>query len=259
MLNYQICGSPNETPLCFLHGFMGSSVDWKPVAEALREQAFCLTVDLPGHGDSTDRSPPVYTMEGVSQALADVFEDAGVDRCSIVGYSMGGRVALYFSVHHPDRVRQLVLESVSPGLRSEEERAQRRAVDDRRATRIEDDLPSFLEEWYRQPLFSSLVQHDLVDGMVARRRQNDPDELARALRGLGPGNQPSLWERLADLHMPTLVLTGALDKKYLRVTKETASRLRDSHRVVVPNAGHNVHAERPQAYLAHLVQFLETT
>lgn len=238
---------------------MGSSADWAPVVEALHRDAFCLTVDLAGHGDSVDRPSHLYTMEGMSQALADVLDDAGVDRCSIVGYSMGGRVALYFSVHHPDRVCRLALESASPGLRTEEERAERRQVDEQRADCIEDDLSAFLEEWYRQPLFSSLARHDLVEEMVTRRRKNDSGELARVLRGVGPGNQPSLWERLDDLQMPTLVLTGSLDQKYRRVTKDTADRLPDSHRVVVPNAGHNVHAERPQAFLAHLVQFLETT
>lgn len=259
MLHYQTHGSPARPALCFLHGFMGSSADWQPVVQALAQDAYCLTVDLPGHGRSVDEPCHFYTMEGATQALADVLDDAGVERCTLVGYSMGGRVALYFSVYHAHRVRRLGLESASPGLRTDDERARRRAIDEERAHRIEDDLGAFLENWYQKSLFASLAQHDLVEEMVTRRKANDSSELARALRGLGPGHQPSLWGKLGELSMPTLVLTGTLDEKYQRVTEETVQRIPDARRVVVPRAGHNVHAERPQAFLSHLVQFLTNT
>jgi pimeloyl-ACP methyl ester carboxylesterase len=95
--------------------------------------------------------------------------------------------------------------------------------------------------------------------MVARRRENDPDELARAIRGMSPGRQAPLWDRLGDLSCPTLLLTGALDEKYRRITDDTSAALPNARRVVVPGAGHNVHAERPQAFVSHLVQFLQET
>jgi 2-succinyl-6-hydroxy-2,4-cyclohexadiene-1-carboxylate synthase len=216
-------------------------------------------VDLPGHGQSLDRPAHEYTMEGATQALADVLDDAGIDRCTVVGYSMGGRVALYFSIFHPGRVRRLVLESTSPGLRTEAERAERRSTDAARAHRIREDLEGFLKDWYRMPLFDSLGRHDLVDAMVARRAQNDPQELARALEGLGPGRQPSLWDKLDRVPGPALVMTGALDDKYDVITARTVERLSQACRVLVPEAGHNVHAERPQAYLSQLCRFLDHT
>jgi len=259
MLHYETQGPPHKPPLCFVHGFMGSSAEWQPIVDAMSEDAYCLTVDLPGHGQSLDRPSYVYTMEGVTQALADVLDEAGIDRCSLVGYSMGGRVALYFSLFHPSRVRRLVLESTSPGLQTEEKRADRRQVDEERAARIQDDLGAFLDDWYRMPLFASLARHGLVEEMVRTRRDNDPDELARALRGLSPGEQPSLWDRLSELTVPVLALTGALDDKYKVITERTAQRIVNAHRVVVSAAGHNVHAERPQAFLAQLVRFLDTT
>jgi 2-succinyl-6-hydroxy-2,4-cyclohexadiene-1-carboxylate synthase len=259
MLHYQTYGSPEKRALCFLHGFMGSTADWDPIVEALEADAYCLMVDLPGHGRSVDRPPHEYTMEGATQALADVLDEVGIDRCSLVGYSMGGRVALYFSVHHPSRVQRLVLESASPGLRTEEARGERRALDAERAARIQNDLPCFLHDWYRKPLFSSLEHHGLVESMIERRQDNDPGELARALKGLGPGTQPSLWEELETVRGPALVMTGALDEKYEDLTRETAQLLPDARRVLVPRAGHNVHAERPQAYLAELCRFLADT
>ncbi len=259
MLHYQTSGAPHQPPLCFLHGFMGSSEDWQPIVDGMNRDAYCLTVDLPGHGQSLDRPDHLYTMEGATQALADVLDDAGIARCSLVGYSMGGRVALYFSLFHPHRVQRVVLESTSPGLPSEEKRVERLRVDDKRAARIQDDLKAFLQEWYRMPLFASLARHGLVEEMVRTRQENDPDELARALRGLSPGEQPSLWDRLSDLTVPALVLTGDLDKKYRCITERTAQRIETARRVVVPDAGHNVHAERPQAFVAQLVQFLSST
>lgn len=230
-----------------------------PIVEALANEAYCVTVDLPGHGASVDRPAHEYTLEGTTQALADVFDEVGIECCSLIGYSMGGRVALYFSVYHASRVRRLVLESASPGLKTEEKRAHRREVDAERAERIRADLGTFLEDWYRQPLFESLGRHDLVEDMVARRKQNDPEELSRALTGLGPGRQPSLWGRLGDIQTPTLVMTGELDDKYDDITARMAQRMPNARRILVPEAGHNVHAERPQAYLAHLCNFLSHT
>jgi 2-succinyl-6-hydroxy-2,4-cyclohexadiene-1-carboxylate synthase len=156
-------------------------------------------------------------------------------------------------------VERLVLESASPGLRTEAERAERRDVDAERAARIEDDLEAFLTDWYRLPLFGSLARHDLVDEMVRTRSTNDPQELARALRGLSPGRQTPFWDRLDEIDCPTLVLTGALDDKYTAITKEVAARIEAARRVVIPEAGHNVHAERPAAFLTTLQQFLTDT
>jgi len=259
MLHYRTHGSPQKRALCFLHGFMGSTAEWAPIVEALETEAFCLMVDLPGHGRSVDRPSYEYTMEGATQALADVLDEVGVERSSMIGYSMGGRVALYFSIYHPSRVQRLVLESASPGLKTEEARAERRALDAERAARIQNDLCCFLEDWYRTSLFASLERHGLVETMVERRRDNDPEELARALTGLGPGRQPSLWGQLETVRASALVMTGALDDKYTAITRETARQLPAARHVLVPEAGHNVHAERPQAYLAELCRFLDDT
>lgn len=257
MLHYQTHGKRDGPVLCFLHRFMGSAADWTPIVEALGKSAYCVTIDLPEHGHSRKRPASEYSMEGATRAVADVLDAEGIEQCTLVGYSMGGRLALYFAGKHLDRVRRLALESASPGLCTEDERAQRRRLDAERAARIREDLTAFLEDWYRQPLFASLDCHGLVDEMVARRSANDPIELTRVLEGLGTGTKPSLWEQLSEVTVPTLVISGELDAKYDRITEQTADRLPTKRRVLVSKAGHNVHAERPQAYLAHLGRFLE--
>ncbi|MFB6279168.1 MAG: 2-succinyl-6-hydroxy-2,4-cyclohexadiene-1-carboxylate synthase [Salinibacter sp.] len=251
---------PSEAPtLCFLHGFMGASADWASVVEVLSDDVHCLTVDLPGHGRSLDRADDAYSVAGATEAVVDVLDAEEIPACTLVGYSMGGRVALSLALRHPERVERLVLESASPGLRAEAERAERRAVDAARADRIETDLDAFLADWYRQPLFASLARHELVDEMVRTRSENDSRELARALRGMSPGRQASFWDRLDTLDGPTLILAGALDDKYVAITDEAATRIDPARRVVIPEAGHNVHAERPSAFLDALGSFLADT
>ena len=245
----------------FLHGFMGSASDWDSIKIGLGGTYFSLAVDLPGHGSATGLAEGAYTMESAAHALIEVLDRRGVKQCAIVGYSMGGRLALYVALHFPERCRLLVLESASPGLATAQQRRARREVDEDRAARLErEDLDIFLKEWYRQPLFSSLARHEgLVEALIARRRTNDPQELARSLRGMGTGSQPSLWERLATLRVSTVALAGALDPKYVKIAEQMAE-LNGQIRVhVVPDAGHNVHLEQPHRYITLLHTSLNQT
>lgn len=229
------------------------------IVDRLAGSFHCLTMDLPGHGRSLDQPGGTYSVEGATDAVVETLDAKGVSSCTLVGYSMGGRVALSLALRAPHRVERLVLESASPGLRTATERAERRAVDAERADRIEEDLEAFLADWYRQPLFTSLSRHELVEEMVQTRSMNDPYELARALRGMSPGRQASFWDQLDEINCPTLILTGALDDKYMSITGEVAARIEPARRVVVSEAGHNVHAERPSAFRDVLEQFLSDT
>jgi 2-succinyl-6-hydroxy-2,4-cyclohexadiene-1-carboxylate synthase len=256
-LAYRTYGDDANPPLCFLHGFMGSSADWQPVVDDLTDGYFCIVIDLPGHGASTGRDAEAYTMDAAVRAVNGVLNAVECGPVGLLGYSMGGRVALRVALRSPDRVRRLVLESVSPGIADASARAERRRTDDERARKIEADLPGFLRQWYRMPLFASLGRHGLVESMVQQRANNDPAEIARALQGFSPGRQSPLWNDLSDLAMPTLLLTGALDPKYPDVTARSAERIPDARRVLVPDAGHNVHAERPAAYRQAVKDFLD--
>ena len=113
--------------LLFLHGFMGSGQDWAETVEAFPDYR-CILVDLPGHGLSAGCPPGLYPMPQAALALLAVLDGLGVEACVPVGYSMGGRLALYLALTHPDRCRAVVLESGSPGLASEREREGRREV-----------------------------------------------------------------------------------------------------------------------------------
>ena len=256
MLSATTVGTKSNPTVCFLHGFMGAATDWAAVMDDLSDRYFCVAVDLPGHGGSTEQESFRYSVTGAAAGVARVLHATGTSSCSLVGYSMGGRVALALALAAPERIRRLVLVSASPGLRTDEERARRRRTDADRARRIEADLRGFLADWYRMPLFDSLRHHGLVESMIDQRAGNDPAEIARALRGMSPGRQTSCWSDLSALSMPTLLLAGGLDDKYVGVTARMARRLPEAERAVIPGAGHNVHAERPRAYRTRVRSFL---
>jgi 2-succinyl-6-hydroxy-2,4-cyclohexadiene-1-carboxylate synthase len=152
----------------------------------------------------------------------------------------------------------MVMESGSPGIRSASEREERKKLDEEHAQVLEKgDFESFLHSWYSQPLFESLTRDSVrFQQLLLRRRDNDPFELATSLRWMGAGVQPSLWESLPQLGIPLLVLAGEYDGKYRSIADEIAARCRNARATVVPDAGHNVHAENPEAYTRGLLGFL---
>ncbi|HET6569259.1 MAG TPA: hypothetical protein VFG50_14925, partial [Rhodothermales bacterium] len=155
--------------------------------------------------------------------------------------------------------RRLVLESATPGLKHAADREARRGVDQAHAVRLEtQDFAGFVEDWYSQPVFASLTQRpELLTRVKDARRRNEPAELARALRGMGTGVQEPLWDRLDELHMPTLFIAGALDGKYVEVGARMDALSEHVRAAVMPNAGHTVHAEYPKAYADLVRDFLQ--
>lgn len=239
---------------------MGSAGDWRGVVDALDGGFRCVAVDLPGHGSSVGLPEKGYTVDGAARALTYVLDGLGIERAAVAGYSMGGRLALYLGLRHPERCAGLFLESASPGIEDAREREARREADEERARRLESgSFEEFLEDWYRQPLFASLSRHGgLVETLVEARRRNEPVELARSLRGMGAGSQPSLWKELAGLKVPALAVAGELDGKFVGVSRRAADLSPRIQSVVVPRAGHNVRIEAPEAYLELLKDFLSS-
>ena len=242
----------------FLHGFMGSGADWKATIPALDERFYCVAPDLPGHGTALRLPSEAYTIEGAARLLLELLDRLEVPATALAGYSMGGRLALYLALRYPGRVFGLFLESASPGIEDTTERQTRREADEEKAKRLESgDLEEFLADWYGQPLFASLARNErLLRETIEARLRNDPGELARSLRGMGTGNQPSLWEELSALRVPTLVVAGELDEKYVGVSARMASLNPRIRSAIVPGAGHNVRLEKPEEYLGLLEGFL---
>ncbi|MGB3493797.1 MAG: 2-succinyl-6-hydroxy-2,4-cyclohexadiene-1-carboxylate synthase [Elainellaceae cyanobacterium] len=250
-------------PLVFLHGFMGSSEDWLEVMQRLGDRHRCIAVDLPGHGQtqvlhgSTNPDHPAFQMALTTQALVKLLDQLAIPICDLVGYSMGGRLALYLAIHYPHRVRRLVLESASPGLATEQERQARRQHDEHLAQRLEtEDFEAFLEGWYRQPLFARLRHHPNFDSLWQRRLRNRPLDLGRSLRQMGTGQQPSLWNTIQHHSQATLLLAGEADTKFRAIATQMSHHCPAMTSTVIPNCGHTVHAEQPDAFTRQVKEFL---
>jgi 2-succinyl-6-hydroxy-2,4-cyclohexadiene-1-carboxylate synthase len=167
---------------------------------------------------------------------------------------MGGRVALHAALAHPDRVERLVLVGATAGIDDIDERAERRSNDDRLADRIAAiGVEAFVDEWLTNPLFAGLDERSA--GRDDRLR-NTVDGLASSLRTCGTGSQDPLWSRLGEIACPTLVLVGERDAKFIALGERLVGALPESRLVVIPDSGHSVHLEQPDATASELANFL---
>lgn len=259
-LYYRVTGAPGKPLVVFLHGFLGSADDWAEVLPAFETSFRCATVDLPGHGRSfKDTGGTPCSFLDAATALVEVIEAIDVPSFSLVGYSMGGRLALYIASIYAMRVDRLVLESASPGLRTASERAERRDRDEHWARLLETiPLDAFVRQWYEQPLFASLTrQPDRREALIARRLRNTPRGLADSLRGMGAGAQAPLWDELTANTIPTLLVAGEDDAKFVALGREMEAACAAARLTAIPGAGHCVHHESPSAYTEVVKAFLE--
>lgn len=248
-------------PVLLLHGFTNTGSSWDGIAARLRAAGRrTLAPDLVGHGRSAvPGGVASYTMARCADDLAALLDACGLRSAHVVGYSMGGRVALAFAAAHPARVRTLVTVGASAGIADPAERAARRESDAALADAIlRDGVAAFVARWMRQPLFSS--QRRLGAAALARmeteRLAQPARGLALSLRGMGAGAQAPLHAELPGLPMPALFVAGAEDAKFVRLAHELAAAVPGARAAVVPEAGHAAHLEQPDAFHALLRDFL---
>ncbi|HOP07915.1 MAG TPA: 2-succinyl-6-hydroxy-2,4-cyclohexadiene-1-carboxylate synthase [candidate division Zixibacteria bacterium] len=256
-IHYQDSGSENSCPVICLHGFLGRGDDFD-FADSLTEHLRLIKIDLPGHGQSQCEEDELYRMERTALMIVSLIAQLGLHKPHVIGYSMGGRLALYLAVHYADKFGRFVLESTSPGLKTEEERAARVEHDETLAKHLESEpLEKFLDDWFAQPLFDGTTADADKQALLKQKRlENDPTGLARSLRNMGTGRQPSLWENLPRIEADLLLIAGAQDYKFLKINREMAARCPRASLRVVKGAGHNVHWEYPEDYLALVRDFL---
>jgi 2-succinyl-6-hydroxy-2,4-cyclohexadiene-1-carboxylate synthase len=231
--------------LVLLHGFTQTSASWRPVLAALGGRYKAIVPDLPGHGSFAGRPASFSACDAYLRAVAG-------GPFVLAGYSMGGRIALHAAFSLGPRVTRLVLIGASPGLADPGERAARRREDDALADRIEAiGVEAFVREWGAQKLFAG-IPRGVAEQADADRRRNTAPGLAAALRGLGTGVMPSLWERLPELDLPVTLVVGARDAKFRGIAERMAAALPRARLAVVDGAGHAVHLEAPDAVAAAL-------
>ncbi len=230
-----------------LHGFTQRGTMWDEAAALACGE--WVTPDLPGHGGL-----PACSWEEAVATVAGLLGEAAPPRC-LVGYSMGGRLALAAALAHAGLVDRLALLSAAPGIADPEER-QRRASEDRAlADRIEGaGVAAFLDGWLNRGWFGG-GQAPPPEWRVAEqaaRMGSTAAGLAGALRSLGQGAQPYLGDRLAELAMPVLLVAGADDERYAALARWMGERIARAQVALVAGAGHALVGEKPAEVAALL-------
>jgi 2-succinyl-6-hydroxy-2,4-cyclohexadiene-1-carboxylate synthase len=258
--SYMIKGEGH--PFLLLHGFTGCKENWSFLVDLLSKNFMVIALDLIGHGSTqSPEDPDRYMFEPVCEDIDVLLEKLQIENVHLLGYSMGGRIALAFTILYPNRVTSLILESSSPGLKTEEERANRMESDKKLANDIlQHGMTAFVDRWEEIPLFQS--QRKLLPTKRTKIREqrlrNNPLGLANSLRGMGTGKQPSYWDKLSTLHIPAFFICGELDRKFCYIAEEMARRVRQSSICQVFQAGHAIHVEQPEFFGKIVVEFLQS-
>ena len=250
-------------PLVFLHGFTGDTTTWSRITDQLSSTYRCISIDLIGHGRTgAPQDFARYTMDRVSGDLSSVLDALEIDQAIFIGYSMGGRTALHFSVKYPQKVKALILESASPGLKSSEERANRRAKDHELAFKMKRvGIEGFIDFWQDIPLFKSQKKLPAADRAEIRKQRLSQSilGLSNSLKGMGTGAQDSLWDELSGLSFQVHLLVGELDEKFVRIANEMKNLNPDFQIMTFSNTGHAIHVEEPRKFGTIIEDLLLTT
>jgi pimeloyl-ACP methyl ester carboxylesterase len=238
-------------PVVLMHGFSGNRHLWNGIWDELARRRRVVRYDLRGHGESLELERTPFRH---AQDLAAVLDALGLETCDLVGVSMGGSIALNFTLDHPQRVRRLVL--ASPGIVAWEwsdawRAAQQSIVEAARGG----DIAGARELWWRHPLFAAA--RDIPAAAAALRASILA--YSGAAWAHGDAEEPMMpdLDRLGALSVPTLLLTGSADMPDFRLIADlVAGAAPDVRRIDYEGAGHMLNLERPEAFLADLEAFL---
>jgi len=253
-LSYYVTGEGR--PVTLLHGFTQSGRSWRELISKLPAGYRWIIPDLRGHGETQIWKGAECSMDACTADLVKLWDALDVERSHLVGYSMGGRLALHVAARRPDRVLSVFTIGAHAGL-EEDAREGRRQGDEALAARIEKEgIEAFVNYWGSQPMFAGIERRGPTYAAEVRadRLRNHAAGLACSLRGMGAGAMQPLWDDLAHVEFPCTFVAGQLDHGYVASARRLASTVANSRVEIVPRAGHSVHQERPDA-VARLLAF----
>jgi 2-succinyl-6-hydroxy-2,4-cyclohexadiene-1-carboxylate synthase len=225
----------------FIPGFMQRGDAWRPVAELLPERYPSALLD---HGE--------HSFEGRLAEIADAAEEGSV----LVGYSLGGRLALRAVLRDPGRYAGLVTVGATAGIDDPALRSSRAEADDRLAAWMEAaPIEDVVSIWERQPLFADQSE-GLIEEQRPGRMSHDPGQLAMLLRTAGQGVLEPVWHGLLTLDLPVLAIAGARDEGYVAAAERIADVAPRGRAAIVEDAGHAAHLQRPQRVAELIEEFL---
>lgn len=250
-LAFEELGSPDDDPLIILHGFFASSRNWRQIAEKLAASFHVYVLDMRNHGTSPHH--PVMNYPVMAADLWQFMKNRGLQSASLLGHSMGGKVAMWFALHYPDRTDKLIVADIAPVSYTHcfnnlihtlkalplHEISNRKQAEQLLATGIPDLS-------YRQFLLQNLV---LKNGAYLWRI--DLDIFYRMAPNIIAF--PAV-EQIMPFTGKTLFLAGE-DSSYVK-TEDISDLFPDASLKVIPNAGHWLHVQQPGAFVEQVEQFL---
>jgi 2-succinyl-6-hydroxy-2,4-cyclohexadiene-1-carboxylate synthase len=244
-------GGFDAPPLLLLHGFGADGRTWAPLAERLAAGWRVLAVDLPGHGGTTAPGPS-WDLARAAMALATLLPALDARPPVVLGYSLGGRLALQLALHVP--LPGLVLVGASAGLPDAAARAERLAADQRWIARLAEGLSTFWAAWDQQPVFATRLLRPSFERAFPEFVRGDqaPGGLAAAMAAFGLGRMAPLHGRLHGLQVRTVVVAGERDEKFTAQGRELVAALPAGTFLAAPGAGHDVPTESPDTLVRAL-------
>jgi pimeloyl-ACP methyl ester carboxylesterase len=239
-IHYEVHG--DGPPLILTHGYSSTSAMWREQIAPLSKHHRLILWDMRGHGQSDYPEDPKAYSEALTVAdIAALLDVAGAERAIVGGLSLGGYMSLAFYRAHPERVRALLIIDTGPGFKKDDARDawNRRAFDT--AERLERDGLNVLKAGSRE---RSTVQH------------RDARGLALAARGMLTQRDARVIELLGEIKVPSLIVVGADDTPFLAASDYMAAKIPGARKVVIPNAGHAVNIDQPQAFIDAVEPFL---
>lgn len=231
-----------QAAVIFVPGFMQRGDAWRPVGELVAERYPSAYLDFRTH-----------SFEARLGELRAAAEPGSV----VVGYSMGGRLALHLAARAPERLAGLVTVGASPGIDDPDERRRRVDEDERLAAWMEfSTIEEVVDRWERLPVFAGQPD-ELVEAQRPGRLSHDPRLLATLLRSAGQGALPGIWDDLSRLPIPVLALAGERDERYVAAARRIALLAPRGDALPVMGAGHAAHLECPEKVAALVLEFLD--
>ncbi len=234
-------GCDNRLVVDAFHGFFGSGLDFQ---ELQQECTFDLRVwDLIGFGKSPDPDDEyLYSLEG-QLGLTDLS-----DKPHLLGYSMGGRLALQWAVQNANRIQSLVLIGSHPGMRDGPLKEARRRLDmDWAEYFATNNIEDCWRSWSELPLIKDQSSTSGMQKRLKTRLSQSPMSLSRSMRYFGSGIMTDCWDHLGSINVPVLLIAGEKDLKYTELNRDMACCMPQAELFVQPDAGHAPHFEQPQS------------
>jgi len=262
-LNYLEWGDMGRHDLVLIHGITGFAYTWNPAAQMLEEQYHCLALNLRGHGDSGPSPERAYTFDLYVEDVQTLADQLGLSRFTIIGHSLGGRVAMAYAAAHPERTNAIAIIDIAPGMTEEGAWGLKRAMEatpaefktwDDALAHVKRGRPSMRAElieerapymFRREPGGSIAWKYD----PLVREEWLGPD--------LPPRAKTHLWNELGTIQCPMLLIKG---QDTNQLTRELCERMVEngpnSRWVEIPNSTHFVHDDNLDGFLTELVPFL---